>query len=1117
MNQKPLIRKIENKKGFALISTIVIMSLLLMVSLAMLGLSAQTSRTVVIDQHETKAKANARLAMMLALGELQQEMGPDQRISANASILDTKPSDDTSYEGVLNPHWVGVYDSDREMYPTSGYGGRTEQKFRRWLVSQKDEQRATTLGTANLDLDDGVELVGKGTLGSIAETSDMHKVFAERLMVEDGAGSMAWWVGDLSAKAKLNPLSVMDPTGNSREEYQANLQSAPAPSAAGDEAMSWLDIENADHITALGKTFTQNTIKLVGSGSDTFKTGYHDYTIASRGLPVNARDGGLKYDLTRLFSSPDLPAEFVYGQKEVLGRELDIGKPLYESQGSKAAPDWKRLSDYHQFTKLVKWDNGKPYVTYDQATWADLRVLSCAPPLPILVRIQVFYSITMGTSNRLALVVEPVITLWNPYNVELRLPSSASQLFMRSFWQSLQVVVFRNGQRINGTSYHRNLFYPTYPNTNMRFALKDVVLKPGESQVFSDQRTEPFNWNANNTTWGHNITSKAGWNNKGGFLGDGYGNFGTANGGQTISVQINPMQTLHSENSDYGQKNTNLYHQMDLIANDGGLWGPNTFKSYQSFRIKNHSATDIKKLWGNGFTRNNISVSSLYGRKVPLCVVDVAARTEQDDTAKESLPFLFSSSTHGSVLSSKFSKAISGNTFWTSTLRSISDWDTQTVEVEPNTNRGYYGAGNTAGTGTPFYVAREIPLYPPMSIAAYRNFDVLFSPDVYNHWGGGKVDPGQHTVHPAATQVIGNSLAHPLLSRNKIVDESLDLALTPKYLDHSYHLNHALYDQWFHSGLGEEELKAIRDRRSLGPNKRMLFDLPEDIDTFITQIQDKDIGYRKVAEHTMVDGAFNVNCTSKKAWMTLLSSLKSQHVPVFQPTGNGVEMESNEGRVPFPRVTVPAAASVDEKNTNPWHGFRSLTDEDIEQLAENIVEQVKVRGPFLSLSDFVNRRVSTQADDNSQTQGASKQFNLSLHGALQAAIDDTTINSRMFTVMQDDALVDAAGYRNPEAAKGLRGAGAPGYLTQGDLMQALGSTLTVRGDTFTIRAYGDSRDTKGAIAARAWCEVTVQRVSEYCDPSNDAVDRGTELSELNQKFGRKFKVIAFRWMNEDEI
>ncbi|MCP5538128.1 MAG: hypothetical protein H7A51_18090 [Akkermansiaceae bacterium] len=98
-------------------------------------------------------------------------------------------------------------------------------------------------------------------------------------------------------------------------------------------------------------------------------------------------------------------------------------------------------------------------------------------------------------------------------------------------------------------------------------------------------------------------------------------------------------------------------------------------------------------------------------------------------------------------------------------------------------------------------------------------------------------------------------------------------------------------------------------------------------------------------------------------------------------------------------------------------------------------------------------------------------------------------------------------------------ADAPGYINQGDILEKLGSVLTIRGDTFTIRAYGDARDASGKIIAQARCEATIQRVPEYMDAEEDEYPEAAYAqlrSELNKRYGRKFRLIAFRWLNQSE-
>jgi hypothetical protein len=104
-------------------------------------------------------------------------------------------------------------------------------------------------------------------------------------------------------------------------------------------------------------------------------------------------------------------------------------------------------------------------------------------------------------------------------------------------------------------------------------------------------------------------------------------------------------------------------------------------------------------------------------------------------------------------------------------------------------------------------------------------------------------------------------------------------------------------------------------------------------------------------------------------------------------------------------------------------------------------------------------------------------------------------------------------------------------VIQSDLLKPIANTLSVRDDTFRIRAYGESIDTNGNVLARAWCEAIVQRIPAYADESNapeipartmsaEGVFSSIENSELtptNRRFGRKFEIQSFRWLSSSEI
>ncbi|MGC4017046.1 MAG: hypothetical protein QM755_21415 [Luteolibacter sp.] len=110
------------------------------------------------------------------------------------------------------------------------------------------------------------------------------------------------------------------------------------------------------------------------------------------------------------------------------------------------------------------------------------------------------------------------------------------------------------------------------------------------------------------------------------------------------------------------------------------------------------------------------------------------------------------------------------------------------------------------------------------------------------------------------------------------------------------------------------------------------------------------------------------------------------------------------------------------------------------------------------------------------------------------------------------------GLANADARIGYSSAGSPATITQGDLLSALAPVITVRGDTFRIRAYGESRNSDGTIAARAWCEAVVQRMPAYVDPADAPEILPAALTVTSNKtFGRRFEIVSFRWLESKEI
>ena len=508
------------------------------------------------------------------------------------------------------------------------------------------------------------------------------------------------------------------------------------------------------------------------------------------------------------------------------------------------------------------------------------------------------------------------------------------------------------------------------------------------------------------------------------------------------------------------------------------------------------------------------------------------------------------------------------------------------LRAEPGTGNGYYGGGYTEEKGTTHVIQTELPVLPPISIASLSHaylggfsmakaIPVGENPDTdkYNFNQAEVQNPtgvsfqrttasGQNGLAPHTVQAIGNSYAHPnippdkaFVTKTRIFDMDEGAKSVP-FVDHSYLANKALWDEFFFSSITPQPSKVewfggtARTVKEVAqqfllpaaplqgkplPNRRIMPYTSglttAKLDSLFTEADKYTDGLAdKIAAYLLVEGAFNVNSTSVEAWKALLSSMRGKPV-AYLPSGK-VPATANTTGTPVSPGSLPTAAPVTSDqitaaNQPPgqWAGGRELTDAEIDALAKAIVYQVKLRGPFLSLSEFVNRRLD-----------ASNTNDMALKGALQAALDDpgdpadpanrppVPINASFRQPGRTlDAEVAAIDFENggngfQKAATGPAAYGSTAYVDQADVLRGIGSQLSPRGDTFVIRSYGDALDASGKVVARAWCEAVVQRVPDYVDDSDaNEVKTAALTSEANRRYGRKFQISSLRWLNPNEV
>jgi hypothetical protein len=369
------------------------------------------------------------------------------------------------------------------------------------------------------------------------------------------------------------------------------------------------------------------------------------------------------------------------------------------------------------------------------------------------------------------------------------------------------------------------------------------------------------------------------------------------------------------------------------------------------------------------------------------------------------------------------------------------------------------------------------------------------------------------------------------MSANRVIESDSSISAEP-LLDHSFLANHALYDRFYFSTFAtqgsdapdtvfEEFMSGSRPLASQAfmpylPSGQTVATAKEEL--FTPGGKPEDDAYRIAAEYQMVQGPFNVNSTSVQAWKAVLGAMNKSDITSLLTNGD-LQLTASTG-IPITAMSLPNGVSIPAggygDKARDWNGYRELTEPELETLAEKIVAEVRERGPFLSMSEFVNRQIGPAGP-------------LTLSGALEAAIAEAEINEPLSATSADSFLnqvpitagdisdADLYNYKTKEASTGNPAAGAPGWVSQGDLLRILKPAATVRGDTFVIRFYGEDQDSGGNVTARAYGEAVVQRMPEYIDPTDRPSVSYSAATAANKNFGRRIEVVSFRWLSSNEI
>jgi hypothetical protein len=1155
---KPILKNQLRSRGFALVVTISLLVLLMVLGVGLLSLSVITLRASSQGAARAEARANARLALLMAIGQLQKHAGDDRRISRAADQI---PADDEGNETAAAPgrrFWTGIYDAWDDQLKD-----RPEPQLRAWLVSDPDpDSVADDEPTKSNSPGRMAELVGPATTG------DRDEDFVEAPMIglaRGGrtTGKLAWWTGDQGLKAMLATPAV--DTAKDLAEVRARLQAAPSHAvqlATTTNGEPFRDLDRSDRRLDALTGWPQAS--LLASDLDSPKELFHDLTSSSSGLLVDVRRGGFRRDLSmeleRETPSPDA-LYTVNREKGINWEELHAYYQLYRRL--------ERVSGRYTTGGSIPRDTlgfrlgANPQQCIDDPDFHF--------KMPAVVSLQVVFSLQArpvgggrDPLNRLYLALDPIVTFWNPLDVPVVIPTTAWLSF--NFFQFPYTFEIRAGRdryecplvaSLSGATVDQNR------DTNflgLRMGeIEQIVLKPGEviklSQV-GDQRVEG---NSPNRA----LQAKAGFNYGGGLarpMRDQSGRYLDVRSGTTVYYTMRPNGLTVGQTSRSGRSMTGAnqhtrhfglhYHQFFVGSerpNAGGIgYGgmsidydfgnqivkrgnvrlagtPGTKSARDRIYANRSQHADVFPTFGASQTRP-LPVGQLLTAKAPVLMYTYSAKTEMTSPTGTRTMLRSNPRSHKIDFYALDDYELDLNPF-DFQVEALNSWVNRKLETSASGN-AFYGGSYDAADGTSFVTVCSVPREPIHSLGALQhsmaNGFTLQAPQQ----GYTSLNARQPML-PQISHAIGNSHAPAVMApgeTSRIISGGRPVA------DHSYLANEALWDGWFFSSAAPQEQSSYSSRRTQRQVVSEFLERAEPLpitrykpnpgEATVSEVIGKlferngtKLGASEVlAPLIRVEGMFNVNSTSVEAWRVLLASLLGEDIITRDESGK-LTRTAVPGDAPVAGSMAPADEVADGKglvsvrDPAQWVGRRVLNEDEITLLAEAIVREVRMRGPFLSLADFVNRRVSSDPK-------------LSRAGAIQNALDSKEVPiNEAYNEGSRAVAADVAGRLPfPEAEEGAASAGIPGIVKQADLLTPLAPILSARSDTFLIRAYGEAVGLNGSVTARAWCEAQVERSADFINRDDPRETRPDNLkNQENKSFGRRFRVHSFRWLGPRDI
>ncbi|CAA6680238.1 MULTISPECIES: hypothetical protein [unclassified Lentimonas] len=1151
----PLLVRRRQPQGFALVIALSLMAFVLLLLLSITTLVQIESKGAQTQMQRMAAEQAALLSLNLAIGKLQETAGLDQRVTAPAEAAGRTEVGAKQLTGVWRS-WEGLNHQENGLpiapvYASKSVTGDQEiastntGRFLGWLVSSTYDSTITP--AIDFDSppvltevpDSTVVLVGEGSVGPDSEDREVHVRATE---MADGNTAVAWWISGENTKALLTVPEVSSEVIElsqrlaSSTEADPNVFDIPEPYQALDE--------EPDYESQLDLVADRRGLDLLSerTAADPIVSEeyFHDLTAHSRGLLTNTATGGWRRDLSLMSEQwdemPDsdlplftlspgvettankfasLPKGLIYPWSSRFTDPEEVEEDEVAS-GTASVSSWDSLMDYMNFYKKLEGDEGSVLVDFDPAR-DNTHISDDYSVHLILARIVWLFAYYANEDSsgvyEPRIVIRPIITLWNPYNVALRIDERYKIINYATVGvvQPLRLKFTLDGNTIGTYNLAQLMAVSSTTKSsqvirvNTDSANADPIWKPGEVRVFS-MAGESLDEDKAKL----NVALEPG-------LRIGSGRIlslpdkltGSASGEFKAEVVIPDEETQFAVNFDPQDAKSGLYNA-----------------NYKSIV----SSDQLTEMWSDNEITNSGNLGDLAADDSPFLIASYGLRLinaigDTDNASIESKGVFETSPTSWSV---SVSSAEQRNPFdWL--FLSVNDWGDSRMPtsdgalIDGSDEPGYIGSGSGSDEGLPRLVVAELPTRPLTSLGQLQHYD---------HANCNPNPP--HFLNP-----IGNSHASSQIAADAVysADTALSDAKIVSY-DHSYVGNHVLFDDWFVSSIAPEMeswsktedrdaktvYKEFISAETVLPNRAyrpaVILSEAEAVAQSDSLFSDSNAdAWHDVASEIEVEGMFNINSTSVSAWTALLRNMYNEDVPELSITENSwdIGLTSGEGQ-PVSRTTIAGPSNASGNYANILATHKRLSEVQITALAEAIVEQVKLRGPFLSLSEFVNRRLVA----NTSPELAA----LAKSGALEAALESLStlgdVNENPYAEIQK-LFGDSSepGIVFPEAAEGNVAYAFPGWIRQADILRPIAPVISARDDTFVIRAYGESRNRiTGGTDAGAWCEAVVQRRADYVDTIDEASvlpSDATLTSEINKRFGRRFSIVSFRWLSPDEV